>query len=88
MERVMGVEPTTSTLARLRSTTELHPQTQWKYTDKSEKCKLLFGPICYFYNFLYHKPSIALSLENEFYPINKHVSINIGKSKKPILFEK
>ena len=25
MERVMGVEPTTSTLARLHSTSELHP---------------------------------------------------------------
>jgi hypothetical protein len=25
-KRVMGFEPTTSTLARLRSTTELHPQ--------------------------------------------------------------
>lgn len=26
LERVMGLEPTTSTLARLHSTTELHPQ--------------------------------------------------------------
>ena len=26
VERVMGFEPTTSTLARLHSTTELHPQ--------------------------------------------------------------
>src|SRR5579862_5636674 len=28
-ERVMGVEPTTSTLARSHSTTELHPHADW-----------------------------------------------------------
>lgn len=31
LERVKGLEPSTSTLARLRSTTELHPQ---KYSYK------------------------------------------------------
>ena len=31
MERMMGFEPTTSTLARLRSTPELHPL-DWKLT--------------------------------------------------------
>lgn len=33
MERVMGFEPTTSTLARLHSTTELHPLSE---NDKLE----------------------------------------------------
>ena len=39
-ERMMGFEPTTSTLARLRSTTELHPRVTYRllwYPPESRK---------------------------------------------------
>ena len=52
MERMMGFEPTTSTLARLRSTPELHPlwmgqrtgTGRWEvYTPVTGKSNLYFG---------------------------------------------
>jgi hypothetical protein len=40
-ERVMGLEPTTATLATWRSTTELHPQFEGYFQENNQGIKFL-----------------------------------------------